>query len=530
MRLKRPSLRTKLAATVLTAFVMMVLTGLLNIYVASEAREAVETTRSVHRLVAAYGELSYQAARVEAEVWETVLSGVSGPSPADLRARTRLNELLVESRVAAEAAGPDWRRANLAIQAQAPVVLAAYDQLPAFANILDGGGFLRSGPEFQTQTGAVFTPQERFRDALEAQVDAGSLELAAAADRASRLTRYLNIAGAASLGVGVMITSFLLILILKRLRSGLDRLESGARNFGRGDLHCRIALGGNDELAQVGAAFDAMAQELSDKQRALEDAKSGLESAVAARTAELEAANVSLAAEDGRRRRFLADVSHELRTPLTIIRGEAQVALRAVERGPLDPAPGFGRILEQTQGMGRLVDDLFLIARAEAGGLRLQRQEVDIRACACRTAADFEALATERGAVVRAVLGPPVHAIVDPDRLRQILAALVDNALRHTGPGVSVVVDAEAGEGWAEIMVSDDGPGWPREAGEGAVELFGRFARGETRGDGSGLGLSVVRALAEAHGGSARLEVCDGGGARAVVRFPASDPAIREAA
>jgi signal transduction histidine kinase len=119
---------------------------------------------------------------------------------------------------------------------------------------------------------------------------------------------------------------------------------------------------------------------------------------------------------------------------------------------------------------------------------------------------------------------------VDPDRLRQILAALVDNALRHTSPGVTVMLDARAGDGWSEVSVSDNGPGWPPEAGDGAVELFGRFARGETRGDGSGLGLSVVRALAEAHGGSARLEVCDGGGARAVVRFPAPDAIAQDAA
>jgi signal transduction histidine kinase len=530
MKLTRPSLRTKLAATVLTAFVMMVLTGLVNIYVASEARDAVDTTRRTHRLVAAYGELSYQSARVEAEAWETVFSGAAGRSPAEARARARFYELLDESRAAAGAAGPRWAAANVAVRDQAPAMMAAYDQIPEFARFIDAGGFLRGKAEFQLRSDAVFEPHERFRDTLEAQVDAGSRELAVAADRASRLTRHLKVMGVASLGMGILITSFLLVLILKRLRGGLDRLESGARSFGRGDLHCRVGLGGNDELAQVGAAFDAMAQELSDKQQALEAAKVGLESAVAARTAELEAANVALAAEDDRRRRFLADVSHELRTPLTIIRGEAQVALRAAERGTLDPTPGFDRILEQTQGMGRLVDDLFLIARAEAGGLRLQREEVDVRACTLRTAADFEALAAERQAVVRAVGGAPVRAVVDPDRLRQILAALVDNALRHTSPGVTVMLDARAGDGWSEVSVSDNGPGWPPEAGDGAVELFGRFARGETRGDGSGLGLSVVRALAEAHGGSARLEVCDGGGARAVVRFPAPDAIAQDAA
>jgi signal transduction histidine kinase len=530
MRFKRPSLRTKLAATVLTAFVMMVATGVVNIYVAAEAREAVQTTQTEHRLVAAYGELSYQAARVEAEAWETVFAGGGGPSPAERQARARFKVLLEESRSAALAAGPEAARANAGILAQAPAMLAAYDRIPEFARFIDAGGFLQGSPEFETRTNEIFTPHERFRDALEAQVDSGSATLAVATERGARLTRHLTVAGVASLAVGVLITSFLLVLILKRLRGGLDRLERGARSFGRGDLHCRIDLAGDDELAQVGHAFDAMAQELSDKQGALEAAKSGLESAVAARTAELEAANAALAAEDGRRRRFLADVSHELRTPLTIIRGEAQVALRAAERGPLDPAPGFGRILEQTQGMGRLVDDLFLIARAEAGGLRLQRERLDLQACATRAAADFEALAAERNAVVRVRPGSPIWVEADPDRLRQVLAALVDNALRHAGPAVTVTLAAMAGEGWAEVSVADDGPGWPAEAGADAGELFGRFARGQNRGDGSGLGLSVVRALAEAHGGSARLEVCDGGGARAVVRFPASADAALEAA
>lgn len=518
MRFRPPSLRTKLTATVLVAFVMMAVTGAANIYVAREALKAVETVGRNHRLVAAYGQLSYQAARVEAEAWETVFAGGAGNSPAEGAERVRLNALLAESRDAAAALGPDAVEANRAIQARVPAMLAGYDRIPDFARWLDAGNFLRGTPEFQARTQQIFGPHEAFRNALEAEVDAGGVALAQGSARGVRLTRYLHLSGLASLAMGLLITSFLLVLILKRLRGGLDRLESGARAFGRGDLECRIGLAGGDELAQVSHAFDAMAQELGEKQRALEAAKSGLQAAVEARTAELRAANAALAAEDGRRRRFLADVSHELRTPLTIIRGEAQVALRAAERAALDPAPGFETILEQTQGMGRLVDDLFLIARAEAGGLRLATDTLNLRECASRAAADFEALAAERGASVRAEPGGPVWARADPDRLRQILAALIDNALRHTRPGVAVRLTANAGDGWAELGVEDDGPGLPEES----AELFGRFARGETRGDGTGLGLSVVRALAEAQGGSARLERRPGGGARAVIRLPAS--------
>jgi len=516
MRFQRPSLRTKLAVTVLLAFVMMVATGVHSIYMAAAAREAVETARRNHRLVAAYTQLSYQTARVENEAWTTVFAGGVGVSSAERQARTRVAEIVEESRRASDALAPERRAATAVIVARVPQVLAGFDRIPEFSRFVDESGFKPGHPQLEARTNEIFEPAERMRDAVEREVGLGNASVREATRRGAVLTRQMTVSGIASMIGGILVTSFLLLLIMKRLRSGLDRLEWGARAFRRGDLGCRVGLHGGDELARLSQVFDSMAEELSDKQRALQDAKAGLETAVAARTAELEQANAALAAEDDRRRRFLADVSHELRTPLTIIRGEAQVALRAADRGEADPTHGFERILEQTQGMGRLVDDLFLIARAEAGGLSLSLEVLDLRDCACRAAADFEALAAERGARVCCEPGGLVSALADPDRIRQTLAALIDNALRHTRPGVRITLDARSGEDWAEVSVEDDGPGWPEQA----AELFGRFARGETRGDGSGLGLSVVRALAEAHGGAARLEAREGGGARAVVRLP----------
>src|SRR5690606_33836713 len=114
-----------------------------------------------------------------------------------------------------------------------------------------------------------------------------------------------------------------------------------------------------------------MARELGEKQSALEESREGLERAVALRTAELRTANDALSAEDERRRRFLAEASHELRMPVTIIRGEAEVALRSGAIDPAEAAETFERILAQTRDLTRLLQDLFLIAHAEAGGLRL---------------------------------------------------------------------------------------------------------------------------------------------------------------
>lgn len=230
----------------------------------------------------------------------------------------------------------------------------------------------------------------------------------------------------------------------------------------------------------------------------------------------LQKANLALAAEDERRRAFLVDASHELRLPITIIRGEAEVALRQETGARSETVEALERILSQTRSVTRLLEDMFLIARAEAGGLRMQLQRIDAGAIAKNTAVDFSTLACEAGATVLCHCESNLMVIADADRLRQALAALIDNALRHTREGVIVHVEAQANGSNVLISVSDDGPGI--DAGM-AAELFQRFRRGGTRSEGSGLGLAVVRALTEAFGGTVRIEKA-AIGARVCLQLP----------
>ena len=521
MVLQRPTLRTKLMAIAVIGTVIMATLGGLLIFTARNAKQEVERSQKSYHLVAAYTRLVYQASELESESWSH-LNGAEGAigDPSRLQggaARQRFMQLLDHTTEHAVQAGPERQAANADIRRLAQEVLRTHDRFDEI------GRELQRLTQEQGIRGAtayadrMFQPFSAFNEAVKAEVDAGDAAISSATERAAKLTRMVVAVAIASFLGGLVLMHMEFKLIFGRLRRGLDRLEGGVRAFGSGDLKRRIKLGGADELARLSDAFDSMAGELADKQRALEAAKCGLETAVAERTRELETANTALAAEDERRRRFLAEVGHELRTPLTIIRGEAQVALRAADRGCVDPGPAFGRILEQTQGMGRLVEDLFLIARAEAGGLPLMRRSIDLADVAARAAADFEALAAERGSRLVVPSREPVWAEADPDRIRQAVAALVDNALRHAGAGVAVELHTWEEDGFAVIAVCDDGPGVPAET---AGELFGRFRRGETRGDGSGLGLSVVRALAEAHGGSASIENREHGGARACIRLP----------
>jgi two-component system OmpR family sensor kinase len=351
---------------------------------------------------------------------------------------------------------------------------------------------------------------------LREEIRRGEEEIGAAMARAMGINRTVVIACVICLLLAVGCWAIVHGLLLKRLRPGLRRLEQGALAFASGDLSHRVNLGGHDELSRLSSAFDSMAQLLAEKQAALQDVQLSLERAVRARTEELERANKELSAADERRRAFLADIGHELRTPLTIIRGEAQVALRLADQPDFNALEVFERILKLTLDLSRMVEDLFLIARAEAGGLPMQLEETDLRALASRVAGDFSSLVAGSRASITVVPGPPVYAMVDPDRVRRAVAALIDNALRHTHDGVRVVIDATQTEQGATLQISDDGPGIDPAL---MPDLFKRFRRGATRAEGSGLGLALVRALVEAQRGRARLENRAEGGAMATLEF-----------
>jgi len=356
------------------------------------------------------------------------------------------------------------------------------------------------------------------------EIRLGDRELQAATERADVLRARLATVGVIGFVLCAVFAGLSLMLVLMRLAPGLKALERGVRSVGQGsNWPGKIAMRGHDELTQLANAFNVMTDRLQAQQNELLQISSGLERAVTERTAELARLHAELASQDRRRREFIAEVSHELRTPIAIIRGEAQVAQRTLANRGLVPPPALERILVQTRHLGRLVNDLFLLAKAEAGGLELHLEIVDLGRLAAEVAADFDPIIAVKEGVCREALAPGVKVLADRDRLRQIIAALLDNALRHTQPGVSIELEVHRDRnGDALLRVQDDGPGVGEEV---LSRLFLRFHRGHGNADGSGLGLSIVKALAEAHGGSARLRSRVGEGFEATIIVPAAHDA-----
>ena len=288
-------------------------------------------------------------------------------------------------------------------------------------------------------------------------------------------------------------------LILRRGLSPLEHMALDSRAIASGDLSRRVGPErGPTEVIELGAALNAM---LADIERAFAERD----------------------VTEARLRQFLADVSHELRTPLTSIQGFAELFRLSIAGGERssDPTIVARRIEEEAGRMKRLVDDLLLLARLDQAPEML-REDVDLSvvvAEACSAAA-----AIEPGRPLLLDAPEPVHVLGDAAHLRQAVANLLTNGLRHTPPGspIEVALRHEAERGDVVVSVRDHGPGLDEEALAKAFDRFWRADRSRA-GGGAGLGLSIVAAVADEHGGSVTASNADGGGAQFVLRLPTGE-------
>ena len=307
-----------------------------------------------------------------------------------------------------------------------------------------------------------------------------------------------------------LITGGVLILLLAvsgrwLIGRGLAPLNQMARTAhqitSRGDLTARMPdADDSTEVGQLGGAINAMLDRI--------------QQAFGARWR-----------SEQKVRQFAADASHELRTPLTTIRGYAEL-YRQGALGPDQLPDAMRRIEQESQRMSTLVAELLELARLDRTS-SLDLAETDLSVLVRDAAAD--ARAVEPGRPVTAEAPDRLIAVVDEARIRQVLANLLGNVREHTPPATPVAVRLAPVRGGAVLEVADAGPGMSEED---AARAFDRFHRGtdrpggeDGRGAGSGLGLSIVQAIAAAHGGQAVLESQAGYGTRVRIWLPAESPA-----
>jgi two-component system OmpR family sensor kinase len=315
-----------------------------------------------------------------------------------------------------------------------------------------------------------------------------------------------------SLAVLVALAGVGVAIVRASLRP-LVEMEQTAEAIAAGDLTRRVPdRDPRTEVGRLAAALNSMLAQI--------------EAAFRARAA----SEVTARRSEERMRRFVADASHELRTPLTTIRGFAELYRQQgggrLERGELDRL--MRRIEDQAARMGLLVEDLLLLARLDQQR-PLDRRPVDLLALATEAVNDARAVAPDRRIELQLAngggAGGPLVVLGDEDRLRQVIANLMSNALTHTPAGSPIELRAgtrqDDGSSHAAIEVVDHGPGLTQEQADRVFERFYRADPARTRAHGgTGLGLSIVAALVAAHGGTVEVSSVAGQGASFRVLLP----------
>jgi heavy metal sensor kinase len=292
----------------------------------------------------------------------------------------------------------------------------------------------------------------------------------------TRILRLLLLAGP----VAMLIAALGVWWLLRRALDPVERMRRKAELIGIDQLHERLAAPkARDEIGQLAETLNAMLDRL--------------EAGVIAK------------------RQLIADASHELRTPLAAMRVELDVSLRDPRR-TADEREVLESVREDVDRMSRTVDNLMTLAYADEGRLELVRDEVELNLALDAAARPLRALAAAKRVQLR-IAGEPCRALGDPQRLRQALANLIENAIKFTPPGGEVTLSSWRRAEEVGVTVRDTGPGIPADERSHVFDRFYRVDRSRSReSGGGGLGLAICREIATAHGGRVWVESEEGKG------------------
>ncbi len=276
-------------------------------------------------------------------------------------------------------------------------------------------------------------------------------------------------------------------LLFRQITRPLAGLQAASLALGKGELSVRVPVTTQDEVGQVGQAFNQMADQLESLERL--------------------------------RRQMVADVAHELRTPLSIIRSNLEAMIDGLispERGELD------EVYEEVLRLIRLTEDLRLLSLADAGQLRLAKTHVDLAELIESIQRRMAPAAESRAITLLSdVQGISMTMTGDGDKLKQALINLVDNSLRYTPPGGRIILQARQVQNSHSLAVIDEGPGVPPGDRPHVFERFWRGDHSRSRSaGGSGLGLAIVKQIVQLHGGTITVDAPPGGGSRFTISLP----------
>lgn len=362
----------------------------------------------------------------------------------------------------------------------------------------------------QSNDSAPLYEQQRLQTLLESTIDNQFREaINSAVQRQTRVVSGIN-ASIDTLNtsivwfticIGIITCPFILLgcyWLFNSLYHPLTVIRTGTDAIASGNYDYRLPETLDDEFTDLVRALNSMITRLAEHEDKADAYRKQLEFEVETRTRALKEANSKLTHIDAKRRQFMADVSHELRTPLTIIRGEAQVTLRQRSATTDIYQETLETVLEQAINLSKLVDDLLLLARAEMHEFTLDLAKTDLKVLLSQQAATWQKVIKPRDFTVDWKIDDEVQVLVDEGRLLQALTILIENAHKYSRENEPITLQVSTHNDWINLTIIDIGEG----ISSGDLEhVFERFVRLKRKGDGMGLGLSIAKAIAEAHGG-----------------------------
>ncbi len=512
-----------------------VLEGMAAIWALNVANDHVLRGRVASDIQLAFEELTISKLRLrawftQAQLDPTATDSLRQKYQTDMRKTlTQLNQLSARAinldRSDATQTEHRERLDTLNVLAESVAVLetAASKVQPLRLGIQTRQAWLAAGELFDISRGRDL--RQLLADSIEREASAVVRERAAA-DKALRWMHNLLLGAACTIALAALL---LAVGFARALRRPLNELNAGAKALQQGELTYRIPLDGVDEFSAVASSMNAMAVELSKHQAYETQVRQELEELVQARTSELQGALDALQRVDARRRRLFADISHELRTPTTAILGEAEITLRGLDKPSHDYRAALQRIVSTSKQLGAVIDDLLTMARSDIDTLALNRHPLDVTGPLKEAIQQATALAHEKNITLR-VVNMPNHAIsvlADPQRLRQLLILLLDNAVHYSHLNGTVEISVrckhnETGDKpYCELQIADHGIGI---RAEDLPRVFERNFRSQQarkhRANGSGLGLSIGRAMAHAHDGEILIDSKQGLGTTVTLQLP----------
>jgi signal transduction histidine kinase len=366
--------------------------------------------------------------------------------------------------------------------------------------------FLQQRQDFEDATARSYQVEIAARNDLAAgrrpalardEIRSQGLRREALRDEISAQTRDTALLVGAGLIAGLTGAALLFSGMIATMRRPLEDLVAASELLASGDLEARVEVGGLSETAQLGTAFNAMAEELQRR---------------AGERDQLERMKDE----------FVLTASHELRSPLTSVQGFAELLMLEGDQLTPKQAETVEIILDNTRHVVRLLNDLLDLARSDAGRLTIAPAPTDVASLVEEATRTMRSQTAAREQALEEEIEPGLpHVEADRDRIRQVLVNLLTNANEYSPQGATIHVKASRRGAEVEVAVSDDGPGIPADQLE---HIFERFTRGDAgmtqRVGGTGLGLAISKSLVELHGGTIAAESAPGEGSTFRFRLP----------